>query len=453
MKILYKILNRFPFIIDLVYSKAFVRVVPCIGQLFLACFFWFLNLFSGKRFYYQFFDSLCWIYRAGDIRWVNQILFPLIENQIYKIQKKPELLISSFNKTNRAKRIRALFSNNIKDKKKLYGNYIILKRKGMNEKGVLLLKFAETFEGLVLFTKIEEIIKNYHVVLEMSWDGVCDPTYFLFLNPNHKVFVETSSYKDYLFLKEKIHTNLIPVHISSNDWVDIDAIKLDGKDIEKKYDIAMVANWSIFKNHRKLFEALEKLDTDKVVDVVLIGFPWDSRSKEDVISEYNKIIIKKKQFIKFTLLEKVAHPQVLNVLQQSRFLVLLTYKEGGNKAVAESFICNTPVIVYENLKGGVLEKVNEKTGMASSFKDLHKNIQIMLGSFRSFEPRSYYLENFGAVNSTKKLNEVIKAHSGDTWSSDIVIKINSPGLQYLSSSLRDQFAEDYSFIESTFVIN
>jgi hypothetical protein len=439
------ILNANKWILDFWYTQSIIRLIPCSMHLFLAVCYDLLNRISKNFFYFQYMNCLCWVFRVGEVTFLNELIYPFIKTQIAKIQKTPSILINSYKKSSRAKQIRRLFDGNENSLKSLCGNYIILKESDGNEKGVLLLKYAESFEALIIFCRINEILEKYHLVLEMSWDGVCDPVYFLYLNLYCKVFIEATSESDFEFL-ENINTNLIPIKLAANDWINAEDIELI--DAEKRFDITMVANWSLLKNHRKLFAAVEKMSftENRKLSVLLIGFPWADRYKEDIVAEFSKLVKQNKSSVELTILEKIPHAEVLVCLQQSKMLVLLTYKEGCNQAISEALVCNTPIIVYKNIKGGALEKINHNTGVVASFENLHEVIQNMLNRYKEYNPREYYLKNSGAKNSIEKLNSVIKSCAEPNWTRNIVPIVNAHGLKYMSASEKEHFKNDYSFI-------
>jgi hypothetical protein len=403
-------------------------------------------MMTGNKYYYQYLDRMCWIYRVGDIFFVNRFLYILIKKEVLNIQADPTVLIKSYKRTRRAKQIVKIFNENETTFKTLFNNYIILKKSTLEEKGVLLLKYAEVFEAFIIFSDLKTLFEKYHFVLEMSWDGVCDPVYFMFLNNNHSVFIEATSSIDFNFL-QNLNTNLVPVKIAANDWINTDSIPILSNP-EKQFDITMVANWSILKNHRKLFSALKKISIvyPHQLKVLLIGFPWANRTKENVYKEYKHILKDNIKKIDLVIREKIPHQEVLECLQRSKMLLLLTYKEGCNQGITEALVCNTPIIVYENIKGGALEKVNEFTGTKSSFKNLHHVIIEMLNTYHCYEPRDYYLAHSGARNSIKKLNDVIKS-SKTEWKCDLSPMVNAHGLKYLNESERDLFENDYIFVK------
>jgi hypothetical protein len=221
----------------------------------------------------------------------------------------------------------------------------------------------------------------------------------------------------------------------------------------RDYDVVMVANWGIYKNHRKLFLALENLTIKTRLKVALIGFPWANRTKDNILDEFNRAVRKNKSLIELIIHENIPHNEVLRILSHAKMIVLLSYKEGCNKGITEAFVCNTPAIVYDRMIGGALEKINEKTGVVSSFEELPRSIDRMLKEYATFEPRKYYLENSGSLKSTSKLNNIIKLHSNEKWVTDIDPKINEPGLGYLIPGQREKYIKDYAYIESTFPEN
>ncbi len=433
-------------IYDAWFAHSSLRFIAGVGGLFVALVYGISGVFLGGQHRFRYFDALCWVYRVADIKPLNRFLAAVIGREVRRNQHPKMSVIQSYEHSSRARKIRAYFGEGIASRDRVMRHMLVLKEAKEGEKGVIVLKFAEALEAFLLLFDFNKIAERYNLVIEMSSAGVCDPSYLLFSACNCHVFILSSDPQDHSFLHE-IGANLLGVPLGSGDWANPNLGIPKGK--EKRFDIVMVANWSYVKNHRMLFRALEMMDLKESLSVLLIGFPWGCRTHADVKREYCKHVIRNRAKIDLIIKERVSHPEVLTYLSESRVSVLLSYKEGANKAVSESLLCNTPVVLYDGMAGGTKCKINPKTGLLSSFKDLYKVLQFMIGSHDAFTPAEYYLMQSGSKNATRILNTELKSRNAN-WTTDIVERVNDPFLNYADSSMGARFQIDVEFIKSAF---
>jgi glycosyltransferase involved in cell wall biosynthesis len=207
----------------------------------------------------------------------------------------------------------------------------------------------------------------------------------------------------------------------------------------------MVANWARHKQHRQLFNALRKIEK-RQMHVLLIGFEWGGRTKEDILKEASDLDT---QCINITIMDNIPQTEIAQYLTQSKVYIYLSKKEGDNKAVVEGLFCNVPSIVYEGTIGGVKSRINKNTGVFTSYEQLHETIIYMLDHYQEFSPREWALKNTGCSIASKALNAVLKdlaKQNGESFTSDIVLKSNSPNLTYTQGVTRNNFENDYEFI-------
>jgi hypothetical protein len=122
--------------------------------------------------------------------------------------------------------------------------------------------------------------------------------------------------------------------------------------------------------------------------------------------------------------------------------LLLSEKEGSNRAIVEALFSDVPAILYDKFIGGAKGKINEKTGILSSFDELPGKIDYMLDNYRRFAPREWAIEHTGSRNATRKLNSLLKSlaeSKGEKWTIDIVEKVNNPNFSY---KVKDAIPQD-----------
>lgn len=409
-------------IVEYLFELALVRAV--VGGLLLARGGLFLllgNVYKASADY-------CWVYRVSDVGLLRAVSFPVIKRIVNAGSETGQNLIrNSFLKSKEALRARAQYSLSGEGSLDLMRDVIVLKEKAGDEKGVILIKYTPTFDAFLSFFDVEKVLRDYYIVLEMSWSGACDPSILMFISARNHVIIQVPEKEDFDFITN-LRANLLPISLGSGDWVDSDTFVFDSS-VEKEYDVIMVANWGSYKRHKELFGALAKVKS-RPISVLLVGFEWGGRTKDDILTEMSKYDL---EHVSVEFKEKIPPDEVRKCLNASKVFVLLSKKEGGNKAMVEGFFSNVPAIVYENNKGGNIEKINGWTGVLSSYEDLPDKIVYVLENRERFSPRSWALENTGSRIATARLNEFLKAlveANKEKWTSDIVEKINIPNLSY-----------------------
>ena len=325
----------------------------------------------------------------------------------------------------------------------LFRDLIVLKRWRSGEKGVILLKYARTFDAVVALFDLERLLARYMFVLEPCWAGYCDPSLLMFVQPGHPVLVQCFTGDDEQFVRD-VGAPLVPVRLGPADWVDADLFTSSSK-TSKLYDLVMVANWAPHKRHGLLFSALREI-RERRIRVLLIGFPWAGRTGADVRREADAI---GNAQVEVEVLEALPASEVARHVSRCKAFVFLSRKEGDNKALVEALFAGVPAIVYKHTIGGASGRINAQTGIFSSDEELPNAIRYMLDHWQQFSPRAWALEHSGSVNATRVLNEALRntfAALGMPFTDDVVEKTNSPNLAYKDSSLRARFQADYDYI-------
>lgn len=397
---------------------------------------------------YKAFCDFCWLARVSNVSFLKSIGANAVHRVIRrKIDSGSNALIESFRGSSSAKRYENKYTEFGIGEQDIFRDIIVLKAATDNEKGVVLLKYAITFEALLLFFDVEKLLERFIFVLEPCWAGFYNSNILMWIFPKYKnrVFVQCYTQNDYEIV-EKYKPYLIPIKMGPADWVNSDIFRPDDS-IKKEYDIIMVANWAKGKNHFRLFNALKKLK-NREISVLLIGYKWGGRTKDDILQESKRV---KNPLIKINIKENLPHNEVVQCLNRSKIFVFLSNKEGDNKALVEAMFTGTPVIVYKDTVGGAALRVNEMTGIFSDFHDLHLNIEYMLDNFKKYHPRDWAFENTGSTNTTKRLNSILKKYAGldeDPYTKDITEKINSPNLAYRDQNNRITFGKEYQLIKN-----
>lgn len=313
---------------------------------------------------------------------------------------------------------------------------IVLKKKqSAQEKGVLLIKFTPVLEVLPRALDMKALLREYTLVVEPSWSGICQPEILQFCAYHEDIHVMAPEESDYEFIL-MLESNLKPMTLGPGDWVA--AGDVCSTSSVKKFDIVMNSNWGSWKRHYVLFRALKKMPDS--TRVALIGFPlWgEGRDKIERLVKYYKI---EKQVVIF---ENIAHSEVMKVVSESNVGALMSLKEGANKSVSECILSGVPVVLLDSHVGGARGKINSLTGRFSSERDLAFQLQELIVTVNKESTKKWGLENISSRAATNKLNTILRLsaiESNQTWTEDIVEKRNSPELDYAIDSDRAYFVD------------
>jgi glycosyltransferase involved in cell wall biosynthesis len=327
----------------------------------------------------------------------------------------------------------------------IYRDLIVLKPASMDEKGVILLKYARTFEAVVALMDFHRLLQRYIFVLEPCWAGYCDPALLMYVARNNPVIVQCFTEEDREFVT-RIGWPLVPVRLGPADWVNTNVFQ-SAQSADKLYDLVMVANWGAHKRHAQLFRALKQIP-ERRINVLLAGYPWAGRTASDIRNEQRRIGA---GCARIDIVEAIPHPELARYLSQCKVFVFLSRKEGDNKALVEAMFADVPAIVFRDTVGGAGSRINAATGIFSTDQELPDKIRFMLDHHAEFTPRAWALENTGSSIATRIVDEAVSRavqKSGGRYVRHLVEKCNSPNLSYRESSDRSLMRPDYEFIES-----
>lgn len=309
------------------------------------------------------------------------------------------------------------------------------------ERGVVIVKFSETIRDVARAVDVGALLRDYHLVLEPSWSGYCDPDLLCYSGFNHPVFVMAAEANDHRLLAA-MDSNMVPLDMGPSDWVDPD-IGSRHLGAPKKYDIVFNANWKQLKRHYVLFSTLKRMRPS--LRVALIGGSVGGRTSDDI----RRIATHFGVLEQLTFFERIAFDEVMRVNAESRIALLLSLKEGSNRAIAEAMFCNVPGIVLRNHVGGIRKNIVEATGRLIDERDLPEGIESMLANLGSYSPRKWALAHISCYATTARLNAEIKRHAlarGEVWTQDIAVKANSPEMRLVRERDRKMLAAEHAMI-------
>lgn len=396
---------------------------------------------------YRAMNDICRVFRVAG-RWpLKAAAGGIVRWMIRRLQqgKGRNVLLQSYLADSASADCAALYSIAGSGPHDIFRDLIVLKRSSAQEKGVILLKYARTFDAVIALFDLSKLLSRYIFVLEPCWAGYCDPSILMFIHPGHPVFVQCFTDEDFAFI-DGIGAPLVPLRLGPADWVDSDLFSRAPTGA-KIYDLVMVANWEAHKRHAELFRALSAIK-GRALRVLLVGFPLGKRTVEDIRREAEVV---NNSLIDIEIKEKLPPHELAEVVGQCKVFVFLSKKEGDNKALVEAMFVDVPAIVYDKTIGGARSRINSSTGIVSSDEELLEKILYMVDHYKDFNPRAWALQNTGSAISTSRLNETIRETLkglGQPFTEGIEEKTNSPNLAYKVATKRQGFHRDYEFILS-----
>ena len=323
------------------------------------------------------------------------------------------------------------------------GDLILLKRynRATGEKGVIVLKYTESLWRFPAMFRIEALASRYAFVLEPSSWGYEDPRFFIYVGRDMDVVVQSPWRRDHEFITQ-LHSNLVSVRTGAGDWVDPKTFSSNKPPRDRRFDVVAVSAWSALKRHEDLFRVAAQLKAaGRELQIALIGYPldWTQERVRQLARTYG---IERQ----CTIYEQVPQSVVAEVVGDSRLYVLMSRREGANKALYEALWCDTPVAVYDSHRGVNTDIVRDEVGTLYDAQGLAAAIGRVVDNPDRFAPRRWAEEHTGYVNSTAVLNVTLKRLAearGLPWTEDIAEKINAPEMIYAKPLDVERFGVEY----------
>lgn len=305
------------------------------------------------------------------------------------------------------------------------------------EKGVLLV-FGE-YNWLRMLHSLESVKRVqtlYDWVLIAGWSPA-DYTSLIVLAQLGvgPFFVEPGNYSEHPVIA-RLHPQLIPTPTICSDWGDPSRFAGRPKS-ERDIDLLMVANWSPYKRHWHLFQALHGMRAD--LKVTLIGQP-DGPFVLDRIKrqadEYGA-----RQEIEF--LNNPPAETVFDRMGRAKVSVIVSKREGPCVVVTESMLCDTPVGLLVGAHVGTASHINSQTGRLLDGKRLASELTDLIAQHSNFCPREWAVSHITCHQSITKLNQCVRVSARQRnlpWTQDLTTYHWRPYPGYLDSADAHRFA-------------
>lgn len=102
--------------------------------------------------------------------------------------------------------------------------------------------------------------------------------------------------------------------------------------------------------------------------------------------------------------EHLEYFDFMKKISESKFMIISSYEDASPRVITEALLVNTPVLVNDNIIGG-WKYINEETGLF--YNSLNIKTKIKEITTKNFNPRKYFLENYGKNLSGKKLRDFV----------------------------------------------
>lgn len=329
----------------------------------------------------------------------------------------------------------------------LNGNMIVLKSPGPRERGVLYLYYSFINPLFLRYFDAPAVARDYHIVIQPSWSGYCDPNILAFTRLESPVFVGATEPRDAAFI-EGLGANLVTAPFASNCWVDPRVFHpIAG--VEKDIDVIVIAAWAGFKRHWAIFRALQRLRARGLRPrVALAGYALET-SQEQILAQARHYGVEDL----IEIHERLSPNGVNELLNRSKVNLLWSRREGVNKAIIEGMFANVPCIVHAGFNYGYeYPYINRATGRYATEEQLPDVLADMIANHASFAAHAWVSERMSPQASTRALQSVIwrvGADLGEVWTRDLAVKVNTlDGLAYWDPSERERFEDDYKALRA-----
>lgn len=297
------------------------------------------------------------------------------------------------------------------------------------EKGVLVVKFSETFSVFFNLINVKKFSNYFNIVLEPSSAGYALPEILTWSNLYPVKVIVMSPYRDDFNFISSLELNIVPSELGASDWVNPNTFYKIHNTV-KIYDSIYVANYNPVKRVDRYIRAvanIRKNNPEYKGALVCAGHGSAKIEIKEMLVKY-----KADEYIDF--LGGMTQKELNLRFNQSKVNILLSFKEGANKGLAEGFFSGTPGLRIAENVGGNHAHINEFTGRTVPDAQLEQALLWFSDHFDEFSPDIWARKHMDPTVSTKKLSaqlESIEIAEGREWSNNLLVKTNTPELTYI----------------------
>jgi glycosyltransferase involved in cell wall biosynthesis len=319
-----------------------------------------------------------------------------------------------------------------------------------HEKGVLYITFEDQWIRLLRTGRAEDIARRYDLLLGPTWSPPHAPALLIAIRMwPATVYTLVSNLADPPVMR-RLSDHLVPIPLLASSWVN--PAPYEKYLAEKKvYDILMVANFSPYKRHWRLFRMLRELPRDRRVR--LIGTPDGDRDRDVLLAEARAFGVADR----FELCIGVPYDELIHSICSSRVSLIFSKQEGSCIAITESLFGNTPVGVFKDSIIGSKAFVNEQTGVLLEDRGLGSQVERFVenASNGKYRPRDWALANISCHRSYETLNTMFRLEAerrGTLWTRDLERFHQNDRPRYLDVATAEKMNVWYQAFENDYGI-
>lgn len=307
------------------------------------------------------------------------------------------------------------------------------------ERGILIVSFESELEKLILSSSFPEVERAYQIVFLPTWQPAYSNALFLLAARASLPYYLMPALPDDQSLNRIFGDACIGLPFQASSWVPSKALEIQSS---KDIDILVLANFSKYKRHWKLFEALDELPA--TLKVVLAGRPWGGRTADTLRREARAF----SSDARIQIIQDASDLEIATLLSRARLFCAMSYKEGSYIAVAEALIAGTPVAIYANAIVGSKAFVQPESGFLLDPKvKLAPQLINALQRSATLDSSKWARNEISAEASSRKFNvcmRSIASQRGLPWTQDAAAFFCRNFLfDYADPADRSKFAGDY----------
>ena len=301
------------------------------------------------------------------------------------------------------------------DKVTLNRSMVVKPRVSKNEPGAILVSFESELGRILSLKRFDKLQTDYRLLFMPSWQNFFSP---------EAVRLDVTATEPYYILPSAFEENRLRpmlgehcrfMHFHAASWVNHHFF--DGPPVNKNIDLLMLANFSPYKRHWRLFKALRDMAPN--LKVRLIGTPLKKEDVDRVISEAKAFGVHDR----IEILQNVDDMTLLDSLKRARLLCAMSHREGSYIAVPEAIMANTAVAMLSNAVIGTKAYVNDETGfLLDPRKPLALQLTEALAKSDRLSPQAWAQEHISAQQNCIKLNERLEQdfhQDGLDWTENV----------------------------------
>ena len=117
---------------------------------------------------------------------------------------------------------------------------------------------------------------------------------------------------------------------------------------------------------------------------------------------------------------------------KSKFIFLPNEKDASPRVLSEALSHNVPAVVNKNILGG-WKYINSNTGtFFNDEKDIESAVLTVMNNLNSYKPREYFIKNYGAINTGKRVKEFLYNNFGNE------LNVKEEEVEYVSIDVNKQ---------------